>query len=416
MDSVMPRAAGVFPVWPGGENRIPDRIYTDPEIYEREKERIFLGPHWNYVGLDCEAPKPGDYFRSYVGPYPVVVARDEDGEVNVFENRCAHRGVEFCRAYRGNAERFICPYHNWTYTLKGELTAIPFRRGVKGRGGAPEDFDMAAHGLRRYRVMRRGGVIFATASDDVEPLEDYLGTDILTEFDATFDGGEMRLLGVHRNLVRSNWKLYQENLKDPYHATLLHTYLTTFGLFVTGNETSIPVDPRGRHGGLLTRRPEGRPDVSGEERRNMMAFKEKMELNDPRVLDFVREFDSGWSASVLTIFPTLTALRQTNILNTRLLVPRGPDQFMMIWTVFGRAEDDEEMIRHRLRQNNIFGPAGFLGIEDNEALAFLQEGVRRSVPSAGLAVLGHDDEPFDTMITERAIRSMYRYYREVMEL
>ena len=148
----------------------------------------------------------------------------------------------------------------------------------------------------------------------------------------------------------------------------------------------------------------------------MRAFREAMELNDPRVLDFVREFESGWSASVLTIFPTLAALRQTNILNTRLLVPRGPDAFMMVWTVFGRAGDDDEMVRHRLRQNNIFGPAGFLGIEDNEALGLLQKGVRGSRPSAGLAVLGDDDEPPDVMITERAIRGMYRYYREAMAL
>ena len=402
--------------WPADMTLIPDWIYTDPGIYEREKDRIFLGPHWNYVGLECEAPNPGDYFRSYVGPFPGVVARDEDGEIHVFENRCAHRGVEFCRAYRGSGERFICPYHNWTYNLRGDLVAVPFRRGVRGRGGAPAGFDMAAHGLAKFRVARRGGVIFATASDEVEPLEDYLGPGILKEFDATFDGGEMRLLGVHRNLVRSNWKLYQENLKDPYHATLLHTYLTTFGLFVTANETNIPTDARGRHGGLLTRRPEGRPEVTEEEQSDMQAFRAAMELNDPRVLDFVREFESGWSASVLTIFPTLTALRQTNILNTRLLVPRGPDTFMMVWTVFGRAGDDDEMVRHRLRQNNIFGPAGFLGIEDNEALAFLQQGVRRSRPGYGLAMLGDDGEPVDTMITERAIRGMYRYYREVMNL
>ena len=226
----------------------------------------------------------------------------------------------------------------------------------------------------------------------------------------------MKLLGVHRNLVRSNWKLYQENLKDPYHATLLHTYLTTFGLFVTANETRIPTDSHGRHGGLLTRRPEGRPDVSSDDQANMRAFRETMELNDTRVLEFVREFNSRWSASVLTIFPTLTALRQTNILNTRLLVPQGPDRFIMIWTVFGRAEDDEEMVRHRLRQNNIFGPAGFLGIEDNEALGLLQRGVSASIPGSGLAVLGDDDEPLDTMITERAIRGMYHYYRKVMEL
>ena len=112
----------------------------------------------------------------------------------------------------------------------------------------------------------------------------------------------------------------------------------------------------------------------------------------------------------------MTALRQTNILNTRLIVPRGPNELMMIWAVFGRASDDEEMTRHRLRQNNIFGPGGFLGIEDNEALKFVQDGLRRSMPRVGLALLGDDEEETDTIITERAIRAMYRYYRESMAL
>ena len=400
--------------WPDDATRIPDWIYTDQDVYKREIEKIFLGRHWNYVGLECEVPEPGSYMRSYVGPFPVVVTRDMDGTLHVFENRCAHRGVEFCREYRGKADSFICPYHNWTYDLKGDLTAIPFRRGVKGKGGAPKDFEMSEHGLRRFRVSTRGGVIFATACKDLESIEDYLGPEICAEFDATFDGTEFTLLGVHRNILPSNWKLYQENLKDPYHATLLHTYLTTFGLFVSSNESNIPTDKYGRHGGLLSRRPEGRPDVSEEEKSNMQAFKQTMELNDPRVLKFFPEADSKWSGSVLTIFPTLTALRQTNILNTRLLVPRGPNEFMMLWTVFGRSDDDEEMTRHRLRQNNIFGPAGFLGIEDNEALKFLQDGIRKAIPREGLAVLGEDDEATDTLITERAIRGMYRYYRDVM--
>jgi phenylpropionate dioxygenase-like ring-hydroxylating dioxygenase large terminal subunit len=406
---------GTARTWPADETVIPDWIYTDEDVYAREIEKIFLGKHWNYVGMDCEVPEPGSYMRSYVGPLPVVVTRDADGEVHVFENRCAHRGVEFCREYRGTADSFICPYHNWTYDLKGDLKAVPFRRGIKGKGGMPADFDMSAHGLRRFRVTTRGGVIFATASDETEPFEEYLGPEICAEFDSTFDGTEFKLLGVHRNILPNNWKLYQENLKDPYHATLLHTYLTTFGLFVSSNESNIPSDALGRHGGLLSRRPEGRPDVSEEDQANMQAFKQTMELNDPRVLAFFREFDSKWSGSVLTIFPTLTSLRQTNILNTRLLVPRGPNEFMMIWTVFGRADDDEEMTRHRLRQNNIFGPAGFLGIEDNEALKFLQDGLKKSMPRDGLALLGDDDEDIDIIITERAIRGMYRYYRDVME-
>jgi anthranilate 1,2-dioxygenase large subunit len=146
----------------------------------------------------------------------------------------------------------------------------------------------------------------------------------------------------------------------------------------------------------------------------MQAFKGAMKLNDPRVLDFVREFKSPWSGAALTIWPNMTALRQTNILNTRLIVPRGPNELMMIWAVFGRATDDEAMTRHRLRQNNIFGPSGFLGIEDNEALKFMQDGLMRSVPRYGLALLGDDAETPDTIITERAIRAMYRYYRKVM--
>ena len=401
--------------WPDDDTRIPDWIYTDQDVYERELEKIFLGRHWNYVGMECEVPEPGNYIRSYVGPFPVVVTRDMEGILHVFENRCAHRGVEFCREYRGTANSFICPYHNWTYDLKGNLSAVPFRRGLGGKGGLPPDFDMAKFGLRRFSVATRGGVIFATACADMESIEQYLGPEICKEFDATFDGTEFKLLGVHRNILPSNWKLYQENLKDPYHATLLHTYLTTFGLFVSSNESKIPTDEFGRHGGLLSRRPDGRPDVSKEDQANMQAFKETMKLNDPRVLTYFPETESKWSASVLTIFPTLTALRQTNILNTRLLVPRGPNEFMMLWTVFGRADDNDEMTRHRLRQNNIFGPAGFLGIEDNEALRFLQEGLGTAIPREGLALLGKDDEPDDTIITERAIRGMYRYYRDVME-
>ena len=115
--------------WPDDDAHIPDWIYTDPRVYELEQERIFLGRHWNFVGLECEVPAPGSYIRSFVGPLPVVVTRDKTGALHVFENRCAHRGVEFCRTYRGTTDQFICPYHNWTYDLKGNLAAVPFRRG-----------------------------------------------------------------------------------------------------------------------------------------------------------------------------------------------------------------------------------------------------------------------------------------------
>ena len=85
-------------VWPGDDlTVIPDWVYTDETIYAREVERIFHGPTWNYVALEAEVAKPGDYIRSHVGPTPVVVARAEDGSISVVENRCMHRAAEFCR-------------------------------------------------------------------------------------------------------------------------------------------------------------------------------------------------------------------------------------------------------------------------------------------------------------------------------
>ena len=70
----------------------------------------------------------------------------DDGAIHVVENRCSHRGVEFCRELTGNVKEFVCPYHQWTYELNGALRAVPFRRGVAGKGGMPATFDLAEHG------------------------------------------------------------------------------------------------------------------------------------------------------------------------------------------------------------------------------------------------------------------------------
>ncbi len=139
-------------VWPDDDlTVIPDWVYTDQKIYEREVERIFHGRTWNYVALEAEVPNSGDFIRSNVGPTAVVVARGEDGSIGVFENRCVHRASEFCRELSGNARAFICPYHQWTYDLKGNLVGIPFRRGAAGKGGMPTDFEIKDHGHSQAR-------------------------------------------------------------------------------------------------------------------------------------------------------------------------------------------------------------------------------------------------------------------------
>ena len=144
-------------VWPEeGATRIPDWVYTSQEIYELEVERIFRGKTWNYVALEVEIPNPGDFKRSHVGPISVLVTRCKDGSIAVVENRCAHRGAEFCRVHRGNTPHLVCPYHQWTYDLNGTLIGVPFRRGSDKQGGMPSTFRTEDHGLRKLKVATRG--------------------------------------------------------------------------------------------------------------------------------------------------------------------------------------------------------------------------------------------------------------------
>ncbi len=116
-----------------------------------------------------------------------------------------------------------------------------------------------------------------------------------------------------------------------------------------------------------------------------------------------------------TIWPHLVVQREMNTLGVRHIIPNGPNSMIMQWTMFGYEDDPEEMQRHRLHQGNLMGPAGFLSLEDNEAMKFVQEGVRRS--STDLNVLKLESGKLgtsDTLISEAAIRSMHQYYRQVM--
>ena len=150
------------------------------------------------------------------------------------------------------------------------------------------------------------------------------------------------MLGHYRHSLPGNWKLYHENLKDPYHATLLHTFLVTFGLMVAGNRSLMLTDDSGRHGVMASAKSDAK-NVSADAKKEMRAFKEGMTLREPRFMDFVEEFDSPWSVTMATIWPNLIVQREMNTLGIRQIVPTGPHEFIMKWTMFGFEGDDEEM-------------------------------------------------------------------------
>lgn len=238
----------------------------------------------------------------------------------------------------------------------------------------PADFDLGDHGLRRLNVATRHGVVFASFSDRVAPLAEYLGAETLEHFDVVFGKGKLKILGYYRNRLNGNWKLYHENLKDPYHATLLHVYLATFRLMVAGQKSAMFVDPSGRHATAASARDDAAEidDATAGEMKG--AFRAGMTLEDPEFLKFVPEFDSPWTVTMQTIWPNLVVQRELNTLGVRHIVPRGRNALDMYWIMFGYQDDDDAMTRHRLRQGNLMGPSGYLGVDDNEAIRFLQDG------------------------------------------
>jgi salicylate 5-hydroxylase large subunit len=399
---------------PEGISRVPFRIYSDPLVYEREQARIFGGASWSYVGLAAEVPHPGDFKRTFVGDKPVVLVRDRGGELRVLLNRCAHRGVQFCQRNFGNTPEFMCPYHQWTYNLKGDLVGVPFRRGLRKQGGMPPDFALKEHSLQTLQVTERHGVVFASFTANVASFDDYLGASMLAYFDRVFDGRPLHVLGYMRQLIRSNWKLMFENIKDPYHASLLHVFLVTFGLFRADQPSAVKMDSTGRHAVLMSSRGEQKASDGTAE---MKSFLGDFRLHDPQLLTLVKEFSGDATVVMQTIWPNLIVQQQSNTLATRQLVTRGPQAFELVWTFFGYADDTDEMTRIRLRQANLMGPAGLVSVDDSEMMEFSQSGVAHSPDAAAVIELGgRDCADTPHMITETAIRGFYRYYREVMGL
>ena len=399
--------------WPeAGATRIPFWAYSDPQVYRREMEHIFCGDAWSYVGLGVEVPKTGDFKQVSIGDRPLVMCRDNDGAIHVFTNRCAHRGIKFCRLPRGNVKTFTCPYHMWSYDLQGNLRGVPFHRGLKGQGGMPDDFRREDHGLEELRVSTRGGAVFATFSRTVESFEDYLGPTFLALYDRMFDGRELTLLGYTRQHISSNWKLMFENLKDPYHASLMHVFLVTFGLFRADQPSAIKMDGKGRHGALISMKGEQRVTDDNTEIANL---KEDLILQDPRLLDPVREYAGNETVVMQTLWPNLIIQQQSNTLAMRQLIPRGPEAFELSWTFFGYADDSEEMTQRRLRQANLMGPAGLVSVDDSEVMKLSQDGVAPYPEATGMIEMGgRGTEDTDHMVTEVAIRAFYDYYCNVM--
>jgi glycine betaine catabolism A len=200
-----------------GTLSLPGRYYTSVDVFDAEREAIFA-KHWICVGRAEEIENEGDYFLTRIADESVIVVRDDEGRARAFYNVCRHRGTVMCASESGTLPgRLRCPYHGWTYDLKGRLTMAPLMEEVPG-------FDASAYPLHSVAVELCDGFIFVTLAEEPEPFAEAVETHF-----ANFRPWALNELRAARRIdydVPANWKIIVENYSECYHCPLVHPEFT----------------------------------------------------------------------------------------------------------------------------------------------------------------------------------------------
>jgi phenylpropionate dioxygenase-like ring-hydroxylating dioxygenase large terminal subunit len=399
--------------WAAGLTRVPYWVYSDPEVARDEQVRLFEGAAWHFLCLEIDVPAPGDYRTAMMGAMPVVVARTEDGEVVAFENRCAHRGALICLDDGGKVKDFQCVYHSWRYDLRGNLKSIAFRHGVNGRGGMPDDFDMAAHGPRKLRTAVLCGLVFGTLAPDAPDLEAYIGPEVLVRLRRVLHK-KVEVIGRFTQQLPCNWKLYMENVRDTYHASLLHTFFTTFRITRLSQGGGVMVSDNGVAHASTTLAAVKGPDDSYA---GMRADNQGFALRDPSFMQSVAEFNDNITLQILSVFPGFVLQQIHNALAVRQIVPRGVDSMDLNWTYLGFADDTPALRAMRLKQSNLAGPAGLVSMEDGAVGGFVQRGIAAAANETSVVEMGGAGaETSETRATEASVRGFWKAWRTQMSV
>ncbi|QSN63288.1 Rieske 2Fe-2S domain-containing protein [Caballeronia sp. M1242] len=204
-------------------------IFTNPDLYELEMKHIFES-NWVYLAHESQIPNNNDYYTTYIGRQPIVITRDKAGELHAVINACAHKGAMLCRRKHGNKGSFTCPFHGWTFSNAGKLLKVKDEKTTE----YPVQFNkQGSHDLKKVaRFQNYRGFLFGSLSEDVLPLEDYLGeTKVIIDqiVEQATDGLEV-LRGNSSYIYEGNWKLQMENGCDGYHVSTVHwNYAATMG-------------------------------------------------------------------------------------------------------------------------------------------------------------------------------------------
>ena len=409
------------------EDRVAGRVYTDPQLFERELTAVFEKT-WVWVAHDSELPKAGSFKSTYVGRQPVIVTKDRKGQVHTLLNRCRHRGASLCEKRTGQANGFTCPYHAWSYGLDGKLRGIPYPDGYEGV------LEKGELSLRRLRTESYGGMIFASFHEGVEPLEDFLGeVKVWIDLFLKQGGGyPVKVLGTHRFTFHGNWKIQLENTTDGYHFPIVHRSWMASVDAETADMMSFMTDPAAvthdlGNGHSVMQMVPGHSDLDADggseplqaRFAGLTAELRSAGLDDAAVRKLVRAMHgTGFN---LNLFPNVSMSNSF----LRVLRPVSVDETVIEHIALGPDGPPgivDPVNRERLRIHEHFqGPFGFGSPDDAEAWNRVQRGVTGGVDMPILVNRGlareHADaqgRPTAHVTDETGMRAAYAQWKELM--
>ena len=192
---------------------MPARWYTEPDFLKLEAEKIFYKT-WQPVGRLDDLARIGDFFSCEVLDQPLVLVRNNRGELRAFYNVCPHRAAVVAQG-RGNRNSLQCKYHGWTYDLDGKLLRAPEFEGVR-------NWNKDEVCLQPIQVEAWGPWVFVNLDPDAESLSTTYGEIHKEICSAGFDLEKMRLVERRDYVIDCNWKVYVDNYLEGYHLPIAH--------------------------------------------------------------------------------------------------------------------------------------------------------------------------------------------------
>ena len=190
-------------------------FYLDPAVFEQDLKLIF-GQHWIYVGTEAALPEDGDFFTVDIGTTSVLLVRDADMQVNAFHNVCRHRGSRLCNEHKGAVGNLVCPYHQWTYNLKGTLLFAEHMG---------EQFDRSNHNLKPVHLRNVAGLLFVCLAE-MPPADIDDMAAAMQPYIAQHRIADCKVAAQIDIVEDCNWKLTMENNRECYHCRANHPELT----------------------------------------------------------------------------------------------------------------------------------------------------------------------------------------------